>query len=134
MAAYVADAWGAGRGAVRHPRHGRAGCALTAVATPSAAGGTPSSLLQVFEQRVRKHHCRCCGRVFCKWCSRERAAIPRLNLNSPVRVCDSCSLLLLPGNPANPFPGSTSAGAAADGSDDDGDDTDSRSGVGKSRR
>jgi hypothetical protein len=75
---------------------------------------------QVFEQRVRKHHCRCCGRVFCRACSRERAAIPSLNFTSPVRVCDSCSLLLLPGNPANPFPGSAKAAAGAGESDDDG--------------
>ena len=74
---------------------------------------------QPFEQRVRKHHCRCCGRVFCRACSRERAAIPSLNFSSPVRVCDSCSLLLQAGNPSNPFPGSTKAAAVDGGGSDD---------------
>jgi len=78
----------------------------------------------VFEQRVRKHHCRCCGRVFCKACTRERAAIPLLNFKSLVRVCDSCSMLLLPGNPSNPFPGTSIDGGGSndgDGSDEEDD-------------
>ena len=38
----------------------------------------------------RRHHCRCCGRVFCSSCSQYQAEIPRLKILQPVRVCKTC--------------------------------------------
>ncbi|CAF1232424.1 unnamed protein product [Didymodactylos carnosus] len=40
--------------------------------------------------KVRKHHCRRCGNVFCHNCARHYKPIPTLNLLNPVRVCDTC--------------------------------------------
>ncbi len=37
-----------------------------------------------------KHNCRCCGKLVCDPCSRNRRTVPRLGLNSAVRVCDRC--------------------------------------------
>jgi hypothetical protein len=39
---------------------------------------------------LRKHHCRCCGRLFCSECSEQSVPIPSEQLYSPVRVCNSC--------------------------------------------
>eukprot|EP01114_Cavostelium_apophysatum_P018498 TRINITY_DN5732_c0_g1_i1.p1 TRINITY_DN5732_c0_g1~~TRINITY_DN5732_c0_g1_i1.p1 ORF type:complete len:400 (-),score=59.90 TRINITY_DN5732_c0_g1_i1:61-1260(-) len=42
----------------------------------------------------RKHHCRCCGRIFCSGCSSRKAALPMFGEKSLAtkkqRVCDSC--------------------------------------------
>eukprot|EP00127_Corallochytrium_limacisporum_P001648 Clim_evm1s75 gene=Clim_evmTU1s75 len=38
----------------------------------------------------RRHHCRCCGDVFCHDCTRHVYPIPELGHHEPVRVCDSC--------------------------------------------
>lgn len=38
----------------------------------------------------RKHHCRSCGLIFCANCSRFEIEISSLNINHPVRVCQSC--------------------------------------------
>lgn len=43
-----------------------------------------------FSFSERKHHCRDCGQVFCAQCTRYEIEIPRLNINKPVRVCQSC--------------------------------------------
>jgi FYVE zinc finger len=40
---------------------------------------------------LRKHHCRKCGKIFCKNCSAKRILIPIYGYTKkPVRVCDNC--------------------------------------------
>lgn len=38
----------------------------------------------------RRHHCRCCGKSFCKKCSSKEVPIPKFGVEKPVRVCDFC--------------------------------------------
>ncbi|XP_065312862.1 hepatocyte growth factor-regulated tyrosine kinase substrate-like isoform X2 [Gordionus sp. m RMFG-2023] len=38
----------------------------------------------------RKHHCRCCGQVFCQKCSSKSSIIPKFGIEREVRVCDDC--------------------------------------------
>ena len=40
--------------------------------------------------RVRRHHCRKCGGVFCGSCSKHKIPIPTLGYVEPERVCDLC--------------------------------------------
>ncbi|XP_065057854.1 RUN and FYVE domain-containing protein 2-like isoform X1 [Rhopilema esculentum] len=47
-----------------------------------------------FSQTNRKHHCRCCGRVFCQSCSGHKLCIATFGYNSPVRVCGGCYALI----------------------------------------
>jgi hypothetical protein len=37
-----------------------------------------------------KHHCRCCGGVFCHECSSYECVLPSLGFHEPVRVCKDC--------------------------------------------
>jgi hypothetical protein len=37
-----------------------------------------------------QHHCRCCGNIFCDYCSQFRRAIPKFDYTTPVRVCEKC--------------------------------------------
>ena len=47
-----------------------------------------------FSYRLRKHHCRNCGQVFCYKCADQFYPLPKLNLNAPVRVCYTCKISL----------------------------------------
>ncbi|XP_043288971.1 myotubularin-related protein 4 isoform X2 [Venturia canescens] len=38
----------------------------------------------------RKHHCRCCGKIFCADCSEHSTPLPSEQLYNPVRVCSDC--------------------------------------------
>ncbi|XP_036149000.1 myotubularin-related protein 3 isoform X3 [Monomorium pharaonis] len=38
----------------------------------------------------RKHHCRCCGKIFCADCSENSTPLPNEQLYNPVRVCIDC--------------------------------------------
>ncbi|KAL7307138.1 hypothetical protein TKK_0000863 [Trichogramma kaykai] len=38
----------------------------------------------------RKHHCRCCGKIFCADCSENSTPLPSEQLYNPVRVCSEC--------------------------------------------
>ncbi|XP_076300036.1 phosphatidylinositol-3,5-bisphosphate 3-phosphatase MTMR4 isoform X2 [Lasioglossum baleicum] len=38
----------------------------------------------------RKHHCRCCGKIFCADCSENSTPLPSEQLYDPVRVCSDC--------------------------------------------
>jgi len=59
-----------------------------------------------FSRNNRKHHCRCCGRVFCEKCSKERHSIVGLGFVNPVRVCEPCFKIL--SSSKSPFAKSTS--------------------------
>lgn len=47
---------------------------------------------QKFSTINRRHHCRCCGRVICSGCSKNRITITSgySSPREPVRVCDTC--------------------------------------------
>eukprot|EP01038_Epipyxis_sp_PR26KG_P007878 gene7878-10694_t len=47
-----------------------------------------------FSLFLRKHHCRCCGQIFCEDCANEMRIIPAISKWRPSRVCVSCSHLL----------------------------------------
>uniref|UniRef100_A0A5S6QPQ8 FYVE-type domain-containing protein n=1 Tax=Trichuris muris TaxID=70415 RepID=A0A5S6QPQ8_TRIMR len=38
----------------------------------------------------RRHHCRCCGNIFCGRCTTNFVPLPSLGYSKPVRVCDQC--------------------------------------------
>ncbi|XP_065653221.1 RUN and FYVE domain-containing protein 2-like isoform X6 [Hydra vulgaris] len=43
-----------------------------------------------FSKALRKHHCRCCGRVFCAECTKNKMSLKSLGYPNLVRVCISC--------------------------------------------
>lgn len=47
-----------------------------------------------FSKTNRKHHCRCCGRVFCAKCSQQKIKLDLLGYAKPVRVCNICFALV----------------------------------------
>lgn len=53
------------------------------------------SCSQTFTTFRRRHHCRCCGGVFCGICSNSQAPLPKFGLNKAVRVCRNCFTLQL---------------------------------------
>ncbi|KAL1929190.1 hypothetical protein VTP01DRAFT_2249 [Rhizomucor pusillus] len=38
----------------------------------------------------RKHHCRCCGGIFCQLCSSEKIPLHHLDYSESVRICKGC--------------------------------------------
>ena len=44
-----------------------------------------------FGLRVRRHHCRGCGKVFCAKCAPSKRALPALGYSEPVRCCTACA-------------------------------------------
>ena len=62
--------------------------------TPDKMHNTCTSCGRQFHFIVRKHHCRHCGRILCKRCSRWEARFPILGYNTmPVRACSECFLV-----------------------------------------
>ena len=49
-----------------------------------SACGTTFGLL------LRKHHCRCCGSVYCQSCSSRSTSLPGWGIEQSVRVCEEC--------------------------------------------
>lgn len=47
-----------------------------------------------FTQTRRRHHCRCCGRVFCHNCTDQSTPIPAFGYYQLVRVCNPCYALI----------------------------------------
>ncbi|XP_028413532.1 RUN and FYVE domain-containing protein 2-like isoform X2 [Dendronephthya gigantea] len=47
-----------------------------------------------FSQTKRRHHCRCCGRVFCSSCSSKLAPLEHFGYLDPVRMCNQCFALI----------------------------------------
>ncbi len=44
----------------------------------------------LFTFSIFKHHCRCCGQIFCGNCSSKTSPIPKFGIEKEVRVCDPC--------------------------------------------
>lgn len=59
------------------------------------------SCSQTFTTFRRRHHCRCCGGVFCGICSNSQAPLPKYGLNKAVRVCRNCFTLQIPNASGN---------------------------------
>lgn len=45
----------------------------------------------MFSFIIRKHHCRMCGHVYCRYCAAETWPLPKFEYLSPVRVCRKCA-------------------------------------------
>jgi len=41
-------------------------------------------------KKQQKHHCRLCGKIFCKSCSNYRMPLPQFGYKKQQRVCVSC--------------------------------------------
>jgi len=64
---------------------------FTAEVAPQWADGENCHRCRVqFGLVQRKHHCRCCGQVFCDRCSSKTSAISKFGIEKEVRVCDEC--------------------------------------------
>lgn len=46
-----------------------------------------------FNFLIRRHHCRHCGHLFCRYCAQDRWPLPKFEYLHPVRVCRKCSRL-----------------------------------------
>ena len=46
-----------------------------------------------FNVLIRRHHCRHCGLLFCRYCAQDRWPLPKYEYLHPVRVCRKCSRL-----------------------------------------
>ncbi|KAG5671617.1 hypothetical protein PVAND_001810 [Polypedilum vanderplanki] len=57
---------------------------------PDSAASKCMSCESQFTAFRRRHHCRCCGNVFCGACSSATTPLPRFGLHKPVRVCRIC--------------------------------------------
>ena len=51
---------------------------------------TCSTCAEAFGALTRRHHCRCCGDIFCDACSTNRVSLPGWGIHKAVRVCDDC--------------------------------------------
>jgi len=49
---------------------------------------------QAFTKTSRKHHCRCCGRVYCSPCSTNKINLEAFGYTKAVRVCNTCYALV----------------------------------------
>jgi len=53
-----------------------------------------------FSSFRRKHHCRNCGGIFCEDCAQEQRTLPLLGYSEPVRICRSCIVNEVKGQPS----------------------------------
>ena len=76
-------------------------CSCTCVTLPCASLPPPhwmpdGALAQctdcgdAFGALNRRHHCRCCGGIFCSACSADFARVPGFGIEAPARVCERC--------------------------------------------
>lgn len=64
----------------------------------------------------RRHHCRCCGGVFCNSCSNTYVSIPALHEMKPQRVCRACATALSGATDASATAGSAATDPVSGGS------------------
>ena len=57
---------------------------------PDASTHKCTACVKKFSLLTRKHHCRCCGDIFCNPCSSNFVPLPQLLYPEPVRICDGC--------------------------------------------
>eukprot|EP00967_Tisochrysis_lutea_P138523 scaffold250218_cov36-Tisochrysis_lutea.AAC.3 len=73
-------------------------CGCTAEAQRAAhwvpdAQGDRCSCGAAFDLFTRRHHCRCCGGLFCAGCSNRRCTLPGWGIETKARVCRRCYTL-----------------------------------------
>ena len=68
---------------------------------PDDASNKCSCCKTEFSVLNRKHHCRRCGNLVCKMCSRNRAMLVNIDKNKAVRVCNDCHQLIGSQSPDN---------------------------------
>ncbi|CAO1628143.1 unnamed protein product [Parajaminaea phylloscopi] len=61
---------------------------------PDASAKECSSCGSTFTLARRRHHCRCCGQIFCAKCASNLLPGSKLGLPDVVRVCDFCTKML----------------------------------------
>ncbi|KAJ1490415.1 hypothetical protein T484DRAFT_1614039 [Baffinella frigidus] len=63
-----------------------------------------------FNVLIRRHHCRLCGGLYCRYCAQDCWPLPKFEYLHPVRVCRKCSRscwkaeALLQASPASTIP------------------------------
>ena len=57
---------------------------LDALLEQCSTCGDPFTLIN------RRHHCRCCGALFCGDCASNVTPLPGFGIEAPVRTCDDC--------------------------------------------
>ena len=57
---------------------------------PDGARPYCSHCLEDFDALNRRHHCRCCGSLFCGACSSNFTRLPGFGIEAPARVCERC--------------------------------------------
>ena len=57
---------------------------------PDGARPYCSHCLEDFDALNRRHHCRCCGSLFCGSCSSNFTRLPGFGIEAPARVCERC--------------------------------------------
>lgn len=69
---------------------------LCCLAEPQAPHWMPDSQREscscgiAFDLFNRRHHCRCCGGIYCGVCSSNKCSLPGWGIESEVRTCDAC--------------------------------------------
>eukprot|EP01112_Ceratiomyxa_fruticulosa_P021275 TRINITY_DN7427_c0_g1_i1.p1 TRINITY_DN7427_c0_g1~~TRINITY_DN7427_c0_g1_i1.p1 ORF type:complete len:522 (-),score=63.36 TRINITY_DN7427_c0_g1_i1:448-2013(-) len=57
---------------------------------PDNTGTVCSKCFAIFSTLNRRHHCRCCGQIFCNSCASLKLPLPKYGYDKPVRVCKCC--------------------------------------------
>lgn len=62
---------------------------------PDASAKECSSCGSMFTVARRRHHCRCCGQIFCAKCASNLLPGSRLGISGVVRICNFCTNMLV---------------------------------------
>ena len=91
QAANAAIRGGGGSGSSRALRPNGASEPVAASWRPDEQSKQCSECERAFSIKVRRHHCRHCGQVFCGTCAKGKMPISHLHITEKVRVCGSCA-------------------------------------------